>query len=170
MQSHTRRACLKIFSAVSATMLLTGCEFDINRYFYPATTKAFAACLESAKKQATVQDGTAREYCSSKHSMLVGASMSGEGNYWRAPAGLRFVGRVDNNSSEFVITSYTIYISRKDRPEIFRQTFSNEWIEPGRRSNFMIYDLKLENVRDLNIQSGSFNWGIESVRGLRIYL
>lgn len=152
----------------ASTLVLGGCDSDLVQMFYKGTTKAFAACMDQAKKQSTLSDSTAKAVCVEKHSVEIAAKLGGTAGYNRSFGSIWFTGNVINESKDTVVTSFSVVIMRKDKPEGEFRTFDNQWIEPGQSQGFSIHDLQYANDERLDISNGSFSWSAEMPKGLKV--
>jgi hypothetical protein len=122
---------IKVGLCAVGAFVLAGCDSDLAQMFYKGTTKAFATCMEQAKKQNAVREDTAKTICADKHSVAVKDDLEGTAGYWRTYGTIRFSGTVKNESKDHVVTAFSVFLSRNDKSVADFRDFKGLWIEPG---------------------------------------
>jgi hypothetical protein len=145
--------------------LLAACNADnlLEASWYKGTTKGFHICKMAADREGA-RDPALTTHCLERHqrSMAEGSvtEVASTATFYEPQNTMSWGGEIRNNSKTHVVTSFAIsLVSRTDpHTKLLMKTFSDQWIEPGGRGRFEIFEPKKE--RGI--------WNVSDVKGIEV--
>jgi hypothetical protein len=131
------------------------------------TVAGYKACLEKVSKQG-LQPSAQRVHCLAKHESSIPVTLGGTARYHSNFANevIDFRGNVENKSTDYVVTKFTVILRLKDK-DITQITDVNVHLEPGQKGEFYVSDLEY-TPNDDETKKDKFEWGMDNVRGLKV--
>lgn len=150
---------------IGATVfMIAGCTQEQR---LQGTVAGFKGCLEKALKQGLLPSGQ-RAHCLGKHEHNIPVKLEGKAGYNGifARGLVYFEGYVENKSTDYVVTNFTVVLKRLDKDMVQSEAVKAH-LEPGDEHKIYINDLEYtpnegENGKD------KFEWYIDNIRGLKI--
>jgi|ERR1700730_5999985 hypothetical protein len=152
--------------------LLGACDAEmiLEEWWFKGTTKGVSLCKARGTDQG-VSNNTIQEVCVKKHQKLIHPSVDGTAGFAKDIGVAYFRGSLENKSTDYVITSYTISVTHKSAPDKTTiKAFEHRWVEPHESNYFYIEnnDLKFKPEKPEDFENDSLDWSIPTILGVQI--